>query len=98
MGDEDMFEDADEDKDLESQVRKETSETTSAETARSEREDTPGPQANNHLQTGSQASGGEPSSSAGLTESPGIISASSSSPTTEPSPSSTAGDNKPSQS
>lgn len=87
-----MFEDADEDRDLESQVRKEAPEMTTSEAARSEREDTPGPQANNHLQSGSQGSAGEPSSSAGLTESPGIISASPSSTTTEPSPSSTTGD------
>ncbi|KAK2834936.1 hypothetical protein FQN49_006768 [Arthroderma sp. PD_2] len=70
MGDEDMFDSADEDKDLESQIRREVTEETE-ESERKEREGTPGPQASQQ-----STASNEPAENGGLTESPRVISAS----------------------
>jgi protein phosphatase 2C family protein 2/3 len=70
--DDDMFEDVDEDRDLENQVQKASSAGLN-EAARSEREGTPGPQVNH--QSGPKGAN-DPSSTQGLTASPGLISGS----------------------
>ena len=90
VSDEDMFDNADEDKDLVSQVRKNAPASTDA--SRTDREGTPGPQTNS--QAGPQ--GSTESAAPGITESPGNISTSPSA-AADPSAGATAGGN-PSQS
>ncbi|KAL1956969.1 hypothetical protein VTO42DRAFT_6458 [Malbranchea cinnamomea] len=90
VGDEDMFDTADEDKDLESQVRKGPA-GTSTDAARSEREDTPGPQTN-HQASSSEA--GETKTGSGSSQSSEHASAPPQSTASEPSASATSSNDK----
>ncbi|KKZ61453.1 protein phosphatase [[Emmonsia] crescens] len=83
MGDEDMFDQTEEDKDLESQVRKAGAGSEADDTARGEREGTPGPQQHQQQQQQrqQQQSNRQGTPNAPQPESPAVISASPSSTT-----------------